>query len=134
MNKTLRAKFVLYLLGLFAAGVAVGVLFTLRFSRDMIFHPPQLRDLTAQMEHRLDSRLHLTPEQLQKLQPLLEDSSRELQSLHRETMNKINEIVTRTERQITPDLTPDQRTRLEEMSRERELSQKRFAPPPNPGK
>ena len=67
--------------------------------------------------HRLDrltEGLNLTPDQQAKVQPIIDQAQPKIAEIHREAMQKIQELTASTVSQIRPLLTPEQQTKLDE--------------------
>jgi hypothetical protein len=71
------------------------------------------------MKHKLESRLQLSPDQIEKITPRMEQTARELDAVHERSMIEIEEIFNRSSRDISKELTPEQIPLLREMEKER---------------
>lgn len=117
MNASLKGKLIAGFILAFLAGGGAGILFGFhqsRNGRDFGRHPDLLTD---KMRHRLESQLHLTPEQVKKIAPVLAQASKELQEIRAETGTKVRDVMVRTSRAIEPELTEIQKGRLAELQR-----------------
>ena len=65
------------------------------------------------------AHLHLTPDQDQKLRPIIEQADNELRNLRALDLREIEGILDRAQDRMNPVLTPDQRERLRQMLEER---------------
>jgi len=118
MSNSLKTIF--YIAALFLAGAATGgIVGACTAKRMMFLHPPRPHDLTEHMRAQLQSRLHLTPEQKQKIDPILDQTDTQLKAIHQETMTKVGQIIDQTHQKIAAELTPEQRTQLEQLEKER---------------
>src|SRR5690606_11676366 len=70
------------------------------------------------IRERLQDRVGRRPEQVQEIDPLLEESARELKAIHEKTLREVEEVIRRTHSQIAATLTPEQRDRLDELENE----------------
>jgi Spy/CpxP family protein refolding chaperone len=96
-------------------------------------HHPGKPLTTDERLQRLTQALNLTDEQQQKIRPILENETQQLDALHQNTAlagpdkrDKMLAIRDTTTSQIKPILNPDQQAKYEQMTA-------RHAPPPAPG-
>lgn len=93
------------------------------------FHPLQrlpFRWDPKQLMRRYADRLELTPEQRQRLEPLVQRAVEDYRRVQRSTFHETSVIIERLQEDIAKELTPEQRAKLDEMrERQRELL-KRF--------
>ena len=110
-------KVVLVFAGVFAAGVVTGATWSWRFGRP----GPEERPRWAgpgfgnRMMERMREDLNLTDEQKARLEPIVQRSDEELQTLRRGQLQEVAQIMDRVHAEVAAVLTPDQRTKLEEM-------------------
>ena len=85
-------------------------------------HRPGKPLTTDERLQRLTQYLNLTDDQQQKIRPILENETQQLDALHQDTAltgpdrrNKMLEIRDNTTGQITPQLNPDQQKKYQEM-------------------
>jgi hypothetical protein len=116
MTASLKARLVVGFVLAFLAGGATGAFFTFHHARhwhaDFGRHP-QL--LTERMRNRIQAQLDLTPQQLAKIEPILDHATQELQDIRAETGAKVHQVMTETDRALQPELTDAQRARLEKI-------------------
>ena len=134
MNHLTKQKIVLYLATIFAAGGITGGAVAWGTARNKMFHPsqkalrpPSMRDACDHMKSRLQSRLNLTKEQLRKIEPILAQTAKEMEAVHRQSMEQIEQAIEKSNAEIAKELTAEQRVKLDEMEKERrDFLQKRF--------
>jgi hypothetical protein len=115
MNQIARWKIVLSLVAIFLAGSVTGALFTVGIVKHEVRRqsdPNQWSQLTMQ---RWKTRLHLTAAQEEKLKPIVEATVNELRALRTNDLRQTDEILARAQTRIDPELTPEQRVRLQKM-------------------
>ena len=115
MNPIARWKIVLSLVAIFLAGSITGALFTISIAKHEVRRqsdPTQWFQLTM---NRWKSRLHLTAAQEEKLKPIVEATVNELRDLRGSDLRQVDEILARAQARIDPELTPEQRARLQKM-------------------
>src|SRR5437762_11391659 len=81
MNALDRWKIVLTLIAIFVAGAVTGGFFMIRAVK---YETPRRSEVRAEMTFAVDrwlARLHLTPDQDQKLRPIIEQADNELRNL-----------------------------------------------------
>jgi Spy/CpxP family protein refolding chaperone len=135
MNNSLRWKLILAFVLVFVAGGACGF-----FGAFHVHHFFARMDPGAMAQHlkqRLRAELKLTPEQMQKISPIIDHAASELKTKREQTMRDVHEIFEQAHRDMQPFLTPEQRTKLEQMEqRHRHLLHRHGfmapgAPPPD---
>src|SRR5882724_5287271 len=120
MSTITKYKFLFSMLLMFAAGATSGALVAWPAAkRTAQPKKPSMEHACDSMKHKLESRLHLTREQIQKISPRMERTARELDAVHEKSMVEIEEVFQRSTADISKELTPDQQPLLLEMERER---------------
>jgi hypothetical protein len=119
MNSIARWKIVVSLVVIFLAGSITGALFTIAIAKHEVRRqsdPTQWFQLTMQ---RWKTRLRLTPAQEEKLKPIVQETVEELRTLRASDLRQTDEILARARTRIEPELTPEQRIRLQKMQEAR---------------
>ncbi len=104
--------------GIFVIGVVTGSALTIGLAPRFL-HPPQ-HNMRANWMDRLTNRLHLTPDQQAKIQPILADADTKFQALLHDERQHGSQIFKDADDQIEAILTPDQQVELKKMEAERE--------------
>jgi Spy/CpxP family protein refolding chaperone len=132
MNKSLRWKLILAFVLIFLAGAACGFFGAVHMHR--VFFTHMAPDSMAQhMKERMRVELRLTPDQMQKISPIIDRAASQLKTTRDQTMRSVHEILSQTHREMQPLLTPEQRIKLEEMEkRHRRLLHRHGFIPPGP--
>jgi len=115
MNKSLRWKLILAFVLVFLAGVACGFFGTLH--THYFFARMDSESMAQHMKQRLRAELKLTPQQMQQISPIIDRAASQLKTKREQTMRDVHEIFEQTHRDMQPFLTPEQRTRLEELEK-----------------
>ena len=116
MNKSLRWKLILAFVLIFLAGAACGFFGAVHMHR--VFFAHMAPDSMAQhMKERMRVELRLTPEQMQKISPIIDRAASQLKTTRDQTMRSVHEILSQTHHEMQPLLTPEQRIKLEEMEK-----------------
>ena len=121
-------KLILVLVGIFAAGVVTGAFVTLRVGREMMAKRAMPEQWAPQRLKQLAERLELKPEQMEQLRPIMHRNMEELNRLRNYAMRETRSVLERMEREISEKLTPEQRTKFEQMNREFRERAKRTMP------
>ena len=134
MNAGLKWKLAVGFLLVFLAGATTGSL-AWRWHRHP-WGPPRSSGLAQHMKERLRHKLGLTPEQLAKIAPIIEQDARKLETIRVESARRVRQTFKEMHLQISPELTPEQRKKLADMEerhhRRRERHRGFLRPPPHP--
>ncbi len=114
MMKAWKWWLALALLFVFFAGAATGLFAGAWHARHIFFirHGEHFHD---RMRDHLKRELGLTPEQNEKVAPILDRLSNRLEEIRTETDKKVAETMTQSHQEIVPFLTPEQRAKMEKM-------------------
>lgn len=111
MNKTW--KVVLTFTCVFLAGAVAGGFTYARFARTVVESRIRAEQFASSYLKRLDESLELAPEQTARIKPMVEATGEELGRMRRETIAAFQ----RLDAAIIKELTPEQKTKFEEMQR-----------------
>jgi Spy/CpxP family protein refolding chaperone len=112
MNSVLKWKLIAGFLLVFMAGAMTGAFLLAHFHRAM--HWNHRHDILAhRMAEHLRDELNLTPEQFAKLQPVFEKTAAKLEAIRKETGQRVGQAMNEAHDQIAPELTPEQRKKLQ---------------------
>ena len=115
----------------FAAGAATGMFIGTRKAHDVLVFKHHGRGMGERMRQHLIRELELTPEQLEKVSPIIDDTSRKLQEIRRESGRRVAETMRESHSAMTPHLTQPQRERLETMKHRHKRAQHRDGAAPH---
>ena len=101
-------KIVLSLAAVFVAGAVSGAVLTLRIVQkaERQMGGPLWVGTTLQ---RYQAKLQLTPEQIERLRPAIEQTGREFRDLRRDTLQGVVGIARQMDERVSPELTPEQK-------------------------
>lgn len=135
MNDGLKWKLAFAFLLVFVAGVTTGGLLGMLHMRHHFLGPPHSGAVGDRMREHLQRALDLTPEQAEKVAPIVDATSAKLEAIRVETAQRVRATMDESERQIAPQLTPEQLTKLQKLKLEhhRILMHHGFTPPPPDG-
>lgn len=111
-------KVIIVLLGIFIAGAVTGGFVTLRVGRNKILNRPVPEEWAPRHLKRLADRLDLTPVQQEQIRPIVRRNMEQLNHIRNSSMAETKTIVEDMQREISERLTPEQRTKFEQMNRE----------------
>jgi autotransporter translocation and assembly factor TamB len=127
MTKWRSWKVVLYATLIFVAGLFIGILTGPLVLRTFL-RPPTPAEMSSHILARLQSRLALTPEQTAQIKPFVELTSSDIEAIRLATTKQISDRIAETNSKIAPLLSPEQKTKLDQMETERR-ERMRHAPP-----
>jgi Spy/CpxP family protein refolding chaperone len=134
MTSSLKWKLLFALLLVFVAGGMTGGLVCSTHMRRHFFGPPRSGEMSERFREHLKRALDLTPEQSVKISPIIDSTSAKLDAIRVETAQKVRTTMEESERLISPQLTPDQREKLQSLKHrhEKALMRHGMMPPPEP--
>jgi Spy/CpxP family protein refolding chaperone len=134
MNSALKWKLAFAFLLVFVAGMTTGGLLSTLHVRRHFLGPPHSGEVGDRMREHLRRALDLTPEQAAKISPIVDATSAKLEAIRVETAQRVRNAMEESERQISPELTPEQQKKLQTMKSEHQriLMHHGFMPPPPP--
>ena len=104
---------------IFIVGVVTGSALTIGLASHFL-HPPGGQQVGRLWMAQLVRRLDLTADQQAKIEPILVDARTQIQSLHRDEVERGSQIFKATHDRISALLTPEQNIELQKMESERE--------------
>lgn len=114
-----RWKIVLSFVAVFLAGALVGGAVTLRLAHEHFFRPPRPADMVAHIIKELRTELELTPEQVEKIQPIVEKSTAEAEQYRHQIFQRLQTIFDASDDAIKAQLTNAQITKFEQLKARR---------------
>jgi Spy/CpxP family protein refolding chaperone len=121
MTAKLKWLLALALVVVFAAGIATGVFadaWRAKHQKVVTIKdhdggaPPRL---TERMTRRFERELNLTPQQVEQMRPVFEETARKLSQIRQETGERVQATLTESHEQMAQFLTPEQREQLKQM-------------------
>src|SRR5215212_1728629 len=119
ISSTLKWRLILAFVIVFCAGVAIGVMGAAHHARREFFARHSMHFGDRMREH-LRRELKLTPEQYDKVAPIIDEMSNRLEVIRGDTSRKVAETMGESHSQIVPLLTAEQREKLDKMKRRHE--------------
>src|SRR6266513_5854753 len=115
MKNSMRWKLLLSFVLVFIAGAACGFFGTVH--AHYFFARMDSGSMAQHMKQRLRAELKLTPEQMQQISPIIDRAASQLKMKREQTMRDVHEIFEQTHREMQPFLSPEQRTKLEDLEK-----------------
>jgi Spy/CpxP family protein refolding chaperone len=132
MNSLGKGKLGVYVLALFLAGGGSGALIAWQVCRRLPVTPVPPAEIGVRLRAQFQSRLSLTPDQAQKIAPMIDQAMRQVEVIRKETASRVFANVSNLHEQILVVLTPEQKVNFEEFERERrEYLRQKFGPEAN---
>lgn len=120
-------KLVLLLTGIFLAGSVVGGFVSLAVARSMVRERLAPEMWGPNRLKMIEKRLQLTPEQVERLKPIIRRDVEELTKLRQQGFQEARRVVERMEKDIASVLTPEQAVKYEKLNAElREKARRMF--------
>jgi Spy/CpxP family protein refolding chaperone len=137
MKDLVRSKAVVYLVAIFVAGLAAGMVGGFAWSTRSEQRKPKADrpDPKTMVEHILGGLTHelkLTEDQVRQIRPLIEKTSEEIHTCHRDLGMRIEALIQEGNRRMEIFLTPEQKAKLAELERQREARVKKGPRAPQP--
>ncbi len=139
MNQALKWKLIAGFILVFLAGGITGTFFGGFYARHhfLALHRPDR--IGPQMKERLRVELNLSPEQVAKISPIIDNTASQLRNIRRDTGQRVHQVMAEAHRQMAANLTDGQRQKLQQIEeRHRRWRHHRFdgphgeGPPANP--
>jgi Spy/CpxP family protein refolding chaperone len=132
MRRALIWWSVIGVLVVFAAGMATGMFIGARKAQDALVFKHR-KHMGDRMRQHLIRELELTPEQIEKVSPIIDDTSRRLQEIRQESGRRVHDTMRESRAAIDPHLTPGQRERFAAMKHRQKRSMRHRDGPPHDG-
>ncbi len=127
-------KLVLLLTGIFVAGGITGSFVTVRVVRNWAKRAAQPEQWGPNRLDMLTKRLDLTPEQIERIRPLIKRDMEDLAFIRQTGFREARRILERMELDISAELTPAQKEKFDQLTKEiRERMQRFMHVPGGPG-
>jgi Spy/CpxP family protein refolding chaperone len=122
MNRLSKLKIAGYLLAIFLAGGVTGALLMGVVVKHIVSTQMKPEKMADRWCRELESSLKLTPEQFQKIRPIVNDTLDQVRSIMTE---QLSTTISNGNARIAAELTPEQKLKFEQMVKEREEMMRR---------
>jgi Spy/CpxP family protein refolding chaperone len=132
MTAVSKRKLGVYVLAIFLAGAGSGAVVGWEVCRRQPVAPRPPAEIGARLRARFQSQLALTPDQAQQISPMIDEAMRRVEAIRQETAGHIFANVSNLHEQVLGVLTAEQKTKFEELERERrDYLRQKFGPETN---
>ena len=115
MNRVLRWKLIAGFILVFFAGAISGAFLGASYARHLFFEFHHPERIGARMKERLRADLNLTPEQVAKISPIIDNTAAQLRDIRRDTGRRVHDVMTQAHQQMAANLTDEQRQKLQQI-------------------
>ena len=113
MNRALQWKLIAAFLLVFVAGGITGAFVGGKYARHHFFKSHRPAWISAEMKDRLRDELNLTPEQVAKISPIIDNIASQLRDIRHDTGQRVHQVMAEAHRQMAANLTDQQRQKLQ---------------------
>jgi len=118
MNQALKWKIIAGFVLVFVAGGITGAALGGLYARHNFFALHRPERIGTRMKERLRAELKLTPEQLSKISPIIDNTAVQLRDIRRETGRRVHQTISDAHREIAANLTDEQRQKLQQIEQQ----------------
>lgn len=122
-------KVVLALVALFLLGAATGTVVTLKVVKRVIEGRTNPERMSQSLLQEYQRRLRLTPEQIERIRPILQRTGREMGELRSEMAGRTFQVIRLSHEEIAAELQPEQREEFARVNREMRERFRQQGPP-----
>lgn len=115
MNRALQWKLIAGFLLVFVAGGVTGAFVGGSYARRHFFELHHPERIGGRMKERLRAELNLTPEQLEKISPIIDKTTAQLRDIRRDTGQRVRAIIADAHSQMGAELSDEQRQKLKQI-------------------
>jgi hypothetical protein len=113
-----RKKALLMIIGTLIIGILIGALGTGLIGREMKKRPGQKpRQNKEAFINKIQKVIDATPEQSEKIRPLIEETTNRIDSLEKASQQQVNSIIDSFEKKVEPILSEEQMKKLKDFHR-----------------
>lgn len=123
-----RKKTCLYLAAIFCAGLLAGGVLGSSLTKRAILQPPHPQALASRIEKELVQKLGLDATQQKKTRLLIDGSITRIMGIYFESIWKIDSELLAAQDALISDLTPEQKTKLKDLAKDRQEFLRNHAP------
>jgi hypothetical protein len=128
MTQFSKWKTIGYAAAIFVTGGISGGALGVYETKSQLFAPPREQEMALRLLHRLQARLDLSPDQVAKIRPIIDQAASDLHSIRTETALRINKVFDDSYAQVSAVLTPEQRAKLDQIQKERREMMRHWRP------
>lgn len=134
MSPFSKWKTIGYAVAIFATGGISGGALGVYETKAHLYNPEDKSAIRIRMVEHLKTRLDLTPDQVAKINPIVESAASNLYSIRMKMAQDVKRVFDDAFDKVSPILTPEQLKKLDEIEKERhDMMQNHWHPPGQPG-
>jgi len=126
MSQFSKWKTIGYAAAIFTTGGISGGALGVYKARTQFAEPQHEQEIALHMKKRFETKLGLTPDQVAKVDPILDDTAAKLVSIRADTAQHVGRLFEDSYVKISAVLTPAQRVTLDQMEKERKATMDRW--------
>jgi len=119
MSQVSKWKTIGYAAAIFVTGAVSGGALGVYETKANFFAPPREAEMEGRIETRLQKKLDLTPDQVAKIHPIIQNAASELHAIRMDMAQRVNKVFEDSYAQLSALLNPDQKAKLDQMQKER---------------
>ena len=119
MTQFAKWKTIGYAAAIFIAGGISGGALGVYETKSHLFAPQHEQEMALRIRSHLQSRLGLSPDQVAKIDPIIDSTVADIRSIRMESVQRINKVFEDSYARVSAILNPEQRIKLDQMQRER---------------
>jgi Spy/CpxP family protein refolding chaperone len=117
VSRALQWKLIAGFVLVFVAGGMTGAFFGAWHAHHFFLEGHEPGMVATRMKERLRAELNLTPEQVNKISPIVEKMASDLEQIRRETGRRVHETFQQAHNEMAASLTDEQKRKLKQMER-----------------
>jgi len=117
----------LFLSLIFIAGITTGIALSIGFASHFAM-PPGAQQMKSRWKLHLTHQLNLTADQQARIDPILTESENQIQAARHDNIDRVSQIIQKTNEQIVAILTPEQKAQFEAMCKAMERDRDKMFP------
>ena len=119
MTQFSKWKTIGYAAAIFVTGGISGGALGVYETKSNLLVPPREQEMAIRIQRRFQSKLGLSPDQVAKINPIIESAVSDIHSIRLEAAQRISKVFDDSYAQVSAILTPEQRIKLDQMQKER---------------
>jgi hypothetical protein len=119
MSQFSKWKTIGYAAAIFVTGGISGGALGVYEAKSHLFEPQREQEIAVRIRTRLQTKLALSPDQMAKINPIIDSDAAAVRAIHMEATQRVNKVFEDSYAKVSYILTPEQRAELDQMEKER---------------
>jgi len=119
MSQFSKWKTIGYAAAIFVTGGISGGALGVYEAKSHLFEPQREQEIAVRIRTRLQTKLALSPDQMAKINPIIDSDAAAVRAIHMEATQRVNKVFEDSYAKVSSILTPEQRAELDQMEKER---------------